>query len=137
MWDLLKKADIDQAKSELVLRRAATLRRHADESEALDANRLELEKLNKLIDVFLQKFPRPVIISHAPISPPPAQPHTAQPHTPQHHGAQHHAAQPHAAQHPAVQHHAASKAVHEPKHHSHRHLPQTSFATYMRAASRV
>src|SRR4029077_2113776 len=104
MWDLLKKADIDEAKGELALRRAVILRRHAEESEALDANRAELETLNKLIDVFLQKFPRPVIISHAPISPP---------------AAQHHAAQHHAAHHHAAHHHAAGKTAHDTTHQSH------------------
>src|SRR5579864_3646352 len=116
MWDLLKKADIDEAKSELALRRAAILRRHAEESEALDANRAELETLNKLIDVFLQKFPRPPIVSHAPISPPAAQQHAAH----------HHAAHHHAAHHHAAHHQAAGKTVHETKHQSHRHLPQTT-----------
>jgi hypothetical protein len=117
MWDLLKKADIDEAKNELALRRTAMLRRHAEESETLDISQAELQTLNKLIDVFLQKFPRPAIVSHAPISPPAAPQPAAHHHVPHHH--------------------AAGKTVHEARHHSHRHLPQTTFATYMRAASRV
>jgi hypothetical protein len=112
MWDLLKKADIDEAKRELYLRRAKTLLRHAEERENLDAHRAELETLNKLIDVFLEKFPRPAIVSHAPISPP-------------------------ASRHHVANHHAGGKTVHETKHQSHRHQSQTTFATYMRAVSRA
>jgi hypothetical protein len=118
MWNLLKKADIDVAKSELALRRAATLRKQAEESETLEINRAELERLNKLIDAFLQKFPRPPIVSHAPVAPPVV-----------HHPV---AAKP---GHEAKSAHEA-KPAHEAKHHSH-HRHQTVFATYMRAASRV
>jgi hypothetical protein len=112
MWDLLKKADIDEAKRALNLRRAKILLRHAEERESLDTHRAELETLNKLIDVFLEKFPRPAIVSHAPVSPP-------------------------VSHHHAAHHNAGGKTVHETKHHSHRHHPQTTFATYMRAVSRA
>jgi hypothetical protein len=69
MWALLKKTDIEQAKQELKLRRAETLRRHAEESQNMDADRVELETLNELIDIFVQKLRKPAIV-HAPISPP-------------------------------------------------------------------
>jgi len=107
MWDLLKKADIDEAKRDFNLRLAETLRRQAEECENLDADRAKLETLNELIDVFLQKFPRPAIVAHAPISP------------------------------PVSHHHVAGKTVHEAKHQNQRHHAQTAFATYMRAISRV
>ena len=70
MWDLLKKTDIEQAKQGLKLRRAEALRRHAEESQDLDADRVELETLNELVDIFVQKHRKPVIVSHAPIPPP-------------------------------------------------------------------
>jgi hypothetical protein len=73
MWDLLKQTDIEQAKQELKLRRSETLRRHAEESQILDAAQAELETLNRLVDAFAQKFlkfetllqaPTPVAVSH-------------------------------------------------------------------------
>jgi hypothetical protein len=75
MWDLLKKTDIEQAKQELKLRHAETLRRHAEESQNLDADRVELETLNELIDTFVQKLSKPAIV-HAPISPPVSTPNS-------------------------------------------------------------
>jgi len=149
MWDLLKKADIDEAKRELNLRRAKTLLRHAEERESLDTHRAELETLNKLIDVFLENFPRPAIVSHAPISPPVSRHHAAgktghevkhsgheakhPSHEAKHSG--HEAKHPgHEAKHPS---HEAKHPGHEAKHHSHRHQSQTTYATYMRAVSRA
>ena len=70
MWELLKKADIDEAKKELKLRRAGILRRQADEIQKLEDDRVEVETLNQLVDIFVQKFTKPPIVSHAPISPP-------------------------------------------------------------------
>src|SRR5436190_15464341 len=66
MWDLLKKADIEQANTELKLRRAETLRRHAEESQKMAEDRAELETLNNLIGTFLQKFAEPPKVSQAP-----------------------------------------------------------------------
>jgi hypothetical protein len=62
MWDLLKKSDIEQEKKALKLLRAETLRRHAVESQILDADRAELEQLSHLIDIFVQKFVKPSIL---------------------------------------------------------------------------
>ena len=56
MWDLLKQTDIEQAKQELKFRRCETLRRHAEESQILDADQAELKTLNRLIDDFVRKF---------------------------------------------------------------------------------
>ena len=75
MWDLLKKADIEQAKQDLEHRRAETLRRHTEESQKLEADGLELETLNKLVDIFVQKLAKPAVVTHAPVSPPASHQH--------------------------------------------------------------
>jgi hypothetical protein len=114
MWDLLKKAEIEQAKQELKLRRAETLRRHAEENQNLDGDRLELETLYRLVDVFAEKFMKAAIVSHAPIAAPAQHNVGAKTsHEPRHH--QHH--RDHARDHNRNQH-------------------QTVFATFVRAASR-
>jgi len=114
MWDLLNKADIEQAKQDLKLRRAEILRRHAVENQNLDADRLESETLYRLVDMFVQKFIKPPIVSHAPIAAPVAHQNVGvkTSHEPRHH--QHH------------QHHRDT----------HRDSPQTVFATFVRAQSR-
>src|ERR1700680_4049621 len=70
MWDLLKKTDIERAKQELRLRRVQTLRKHAEESQNLDTERVELEILNNLLDIFALKFMKPKILSQKPIPAP-------------------------------------------------------------------
>src|SRR6266852_5360614 len=80
MWDLLNKADIEQAKQDLKLRRAEILRRHAVENQNLDADRLESETLYRLVDMFVQKFIKPPIVSHAPIAAPVAHQHVRDTH---------------------------------------------------------
>jgi hypothetical protein len=115
MWDLLKKTDIEQAKQGLKLRRAEALRRHAEESQNLDADRVQLETLNVLVDIFVQKHRKPAIVSHAPIAPP----ISPQP----------------ISTHPISTQNSGGKAPAEPRHR--RHLGQTVYASYMRAASRV
>ena|SRR5579863_4849789 len=74
MRDILNKSDIDQARRELMVRRREILARQADESQKLDAERAELETLNRLIDVFIQKLTISPAISHAPIASPIAAP---------------------------------------------------------------
>jgi hypothetical protein len=106
MWDLLKKADIDQANHVLNLRRVETLRRHAEESQNLDADRVELETLNKLVDIFVQNLQKFPIVSHAPISP------------------------------PISTQNSGGKTSAEARHQHQRHQHQTVFASFMRAASR-
>ena len=106
MWDLLKKADIEQAKQDLELRRAETLRRHTEESQKLEADGLELETLNKLVDIFVQKLAKPAAVSHAPVSP------------------------------PASHQHSAGKTSGEARQQNQRNQHQTVFASFVRAASR-
>jgi len=115
MWDLLNKTDIEQARQDLKLRRAEILRRHAEEGQKLDADRLELETLYRLVDIFVEKFAKPAIVSHAPIVAPVSLKHDAvkPPHEARHH--HHH---------------------HQPHRDDHRHQGQTVFATFVRAASR-
>lgn len=64
MWNLLKLTDIEQAKQDLKLRRAEILRKHAEEAQTLDSDRVELEILNHLIDIFTLKFMKPQILPH-------------------------------------------------------------------------
>ena len=66
MWDLLKQTDIQQAKQDIKLRRAEILRKHAEETRTLDSDRVELEILNHLIDIFTLKFKKPQILSPQP-----------------------------------------------------------------------
>src|SRR6266478_1549917 len=63
MWDLLTKTDIAQAKQEMKLRRAEILRRHAEEGQKLDGDRLELETLYRLVDTFVEKYAKPTVVS--------------------------------------------------------------------------
>src|SRR5260370_23017732 len=114
MWDHLKKTDIELARQGLKLRRAEILRRHAEEGQKLDADRLELETLYRLVDVFVEKFAKPTIVSHPPIVAPVPPKHDAVKPS---HEARHH-------------HH------HQHRRDDHRHQGQTVFATYMRAAAR-
>ena len=134
MWGLLKKADIEQAKQALKLRHAETLRRHAEESQHLDVNRLELETLHCLVDIFVQKYAKPTakptIVSPAPVaaavSPAPVAVTVS------------HAPVAASASHQNV----GAKTSHEARHQSHRRdqhnkdQHQTVFATFVRAASR-
>ena len=56
MWDKLDYADLDRARQELRLRHAETVRRHAEELSALDAERAEVDALNQPIGAFAEKF---------------------------------------------------------------------------------
>ena len=115
MWDLLKKADIEQAKQDLKLRRSEILKRHVEESQNLETDRTELEKLNLLADLFTQKYKKPPTSAPAP------------------------------APVPVSTQKIGDKSSPEARHQHHRHQPQpkqqhqhqTAFATFMRAASRV
>lgn len=53
---MLNQADVDRAKRELRVRRADTLKRHADELAKLDAQQTEIETLEKLVQSFSEKF---------------------------------------------------------------------------------
>ncbi len=56
MWDRLKQTDIAQARQQLELHRAETLRRHAEEIARLDADHAAIETLDRLVDAFAQNF---------------------------------------------------------------------------------
>jgi len=56
MWNHLKLADIEQAKREIIHRRAETLSRQAREREALEADRAAVENLRRLVDAFSRTF---------------------------------------------------------------------------------
>ena len=59
MWNALSHADLDAAKHRLKSQREETLRRHAEELRALESDHAELEKLDQLIDAFVEKFKNP------------------------------------------------------------------------------
>jgi hypothetical protein len=56
MWQSVKQADIERAKTEIELRRAATLKRHAEEVGRLESDESELATLDRLIDDFAEKY---------------------------------------------------------------------------------
>jgi len=56
MWQSVKRADIERAKTEIELRRAATLKRHAEEVGSLESDESELLALDRLIDDFAEKY---------------------------------------------------------------------------------
>ena len=121
MWDLLTKTDIEQAKQEMKLRRAEILRRHAEEGQKLDGDRLELETLYRLVDTFVEKYAKPTVVSDAPKPPVVSHAPIVAPVSPKT---------------------DAVKPAHEARHHhqhhrdNHRHQGDTVFATFVRAASR-
>lgn len=117
MWDLLKKTDIEQAKQELKLRRAEILTRQAEENRNLDATWSELEILNELIDIFLQKHAKPAIVLEAPAPAPISTQKIADKMPPE-----------------ARHHHHRDQRQPQPEP---RDKHQTVFATFMRAAARV
>ena len=87
MWDVLKPTDIAEAQRQLHERRAETLRRQADELAVLEADKADLEALDRLAAAFSSKFkkaaapvapavgvskkPGPSVIQHQPVSPRP------------------------------------------------------------------
>lgn len=56
VWNQLSKADFEQAKQDLDLRRAEMLARHAEELSSLDADQAEIDTLEQAIDAFARKF---------------------------------------------------------------------------------
>jgi hypothetical protein len=66
MWDKLNHADIEQAKQRLKLRRAETVRRHAEELSGLDADQAGIETLNQLIGAFAEKYKKAITSSAEP-----------------------------------------------------------------------
>jgi hypothetical protein len=129
MWTLIRKTEIDQARQELKLRRAEILRRHAEESKSLAADWGEVEALNRLADLFAQKFKKPSILAReealVPVStqriPAPVSTQRIVAKTPPEPRSQHHRER-------------------HPHHRQHQHpdqQSQTVFATFMRATQRV
>lgn len=91
MLGTVKRADIDQARQQIELRRADILRRHAEEIGRLDADRAELETLHRLAGVFAQKYQKasaapdeliPAKIASEPPIQPPIHRHTREPSRP-------------------------------------------------------
>jgi hypothetical protein len=56
MWDNLTPADIEQAKRDLNLRRAATLSRHAEEISSLEVEQSEIDEVGRVVAAFAEKF---------------------------------------------------------------------------------
>jgi len=56
MWDKLSRADFKNARQQLNIRREETLRRHAEELQALDNDQAEVEELERLIGALFAKF---------------------------------------------------------------------------------
>jgi ATP-dependent exoDNAse (exonuclease V) beta subunit len=56
MWEKLTPDDIARAKHELSLTRAATLSRHAAELKVLDTQQEEIDKFERLVAAFTQRY---------------------------------------------------------------------------------
>ena len=56
MWDKVSRADLEEAKQRLNVRREETLRRHTEELRALDGECAEVDELERLIGVVFAKF---------------------------------------------------------------------------------
>jgi hypothetical protein len=56
VWDQLTPSDLDRAKRDLDSRRAEMLTRHAEELQALEVDRAQLDGLEQAISMFMQKF---------------------------------------------------------------------------------
>lgn len=56
MWNTLSHSDLEAARRHLRSQREEMMRRHAEELAALDRDDLEIERLDQLIDAFLQKL---------------------------------------------------------------------------------
>jgi hypothetical protein len=56
MWDKVSRADLEEVKQRLNVRREETLRRHTEELRALDGECAEVEELERLIGAVFAKF---------------------------------------------------------------------------------
>jgi hypothetical protein len=154
MWQSLKRADIERARSEIELRRAATLKRHAEERGRLESDEGELAALDRLIEDFAdkyEKFMRPPIgpaAAKAAVEPvaakiavePVAAKKVAAPKVAAEPVAAKIAAEPPAPK-IAVEAVAAKVAVHrrapEPRRFERRDFPRTNFEAFARAVART
>jgi hypothetical protein len=59
MREQLNRTDIERVKQKLAALHAITLRRHAEELEALDAQRKEIETLEQLAEVVVDRYLKP------------------------------------------------------------------------------
>ena len=55
MWEHITKADLKRGKTQLSLRRAETLRRHAEEIAELDAQLQDIEQLDGIVAAFFEE----------------------------------------------------------------------------------
>ena len=56
MWNNITPEDFEQAREQLELRREETLRKHAEEISALDAEQTDVETLDRMVTEFSRKF---------------------------------------------------------------------------------
>ena len=63
MWEQITHADIEQARTELNLRRAETLRRHAEEIQDLDAHLQDIEQFEQVVAAFVEQYMSPETVS--------------------------------------------------------------------------
>lgn len=55
MWEQISKADIQEAKQRLDLRRAEMLSRHAEEIESLDAQLRDIDSFERIVAAFFEE----------------------------------------------------------------------------------
>jgi hypothetical protein len=56
MWEQITKADIHRARTELRVKRAETLRRHAEELSDLDAQCQDVEQFERIVAAFFEEY---------------------------------------------------------------------------------
>jgi len=59
MWEQITKADLERAKTQLSLKRADTLRRHAEEIAELDAQLQDIERFDGIVAAFFEEHMSP------------------------------------------------------------------------------
>ena len=137
MWQSVKRADIERAKTGIELRRAETLKRQAEELGRLERDESELATLNRLIDDFAGKYgkfmrlPAPAKAAAEPVA---AKKNAAEPVAPK-------VATEPVATTITVEPVAAKVAVHrrapEPRRLERRDFPRTNFEAFARAVART
>jgi len=59
MWEQITKADIQRASAQWALKRAETLRRHAEELSDLDAQFQDIEQFEGIVAAFFEEYLSP------------------------------------------------------------------------------
>ena len=59
MWEQISRADIQRAKTELNVKRAEMLRRHAEELSDLDAQFQDIEQFDGIVAAFFEEYMSP------------------------------------------------------------------------------